>query len=74
MFKKVLIAEDHQSANISVRRTLEETGIADPKFVYHCDAALLQLNHSLSEDEPYDLLITDLEFEPDGIPQKLAGG
>ncbi len=74
MFKKILIAEDHQSANISVRKTLEEIGIKPPMFVYHCDAALLQINNGLSEDEPYDLLITDLEFESDDIPQKLTGG
>jgi two-component system capsular synthesis response regulator RcsB len=74
MFNKVLIAEDQQSANISVRKTLEELGIAYFKYVYYCDDALLYIKNALSENEPFELLITDLVFEPDERPQKLASG
>jgi len=74
MFKKILIAEDQQSANISVRKMVEDAGIMQSKYVYYCDDALLQLKSALSEGEPFELLITDLLFEPDDRPQKLANG
>lgn len=74
MFKKVLIAEDHEIANISVRKTLEELGIAEAKYVYYCDDALTWIRNAFSGGQPYDLLITDLYFEEDHYPQKLSGG
>lgn len=73
MFKKILIAEDHQSTSISVRKTLEDMGITDPEYVYHCDAALLQVKNALLT-EPFELLITDLLFEPDDQLQKITDG
>ncbi len=74
IIKKVLIAEDHESANFSVRKTLEDLGISQPTYAYYCDDALLQVQHALSKNDPYDLLITDLSFEDDGRIQKLYGG
>lgn len=74
MIKKVLIAEDHESANFSVRKTLEDLGISQPTYAYYCDDALLQFQHALHKNDPFDLLITDLSFEDDGRIQKLHGG
>jgi two-component system, NarL family, captular synthesis response regulator RcsB len=74
MIKKVLIAEDHESANISIRRTLEELGIPQPDYVYYCDDALTKIQRGLQTSEPYDMLITDLYFEEDAHVQKIAGG
>lgn len=74
MFRKILIAEDQQSANISVRKTAEDMGISGAKFVYYCDDALLALKNALLENDPFELLITDLYFEPDDRAQKLNGG
>jgi len=74
MFKKVLIAEDHEIANISVQKTLGELGIAEAKYVYYCDDALAWINKALSSGQPYDLLITDLVFEDDHYQQRLSDG
>src|SRR5690606_26704374 len=74
MFKKVLIAEDHESANISVQKTLEALGIGGAKYVYYCDDALAWIRNALREGEPYDLLITDLYFEKDHYEQQLSDG
>lgn len=74
MFKKVLIAEDHEIANISVKRTLEELGISDSRYVYYCDHAFTWLQNALRSQEPYDLLITDIYFEEDDFTQRLADG
>lgn len=74
MIKKVLIAEDHESANLSVQRTLEELGIADPDYVFYCDDALLKIKKAKQDGRPYELLITDLSFEEDQTKPNLRDG
>ncbi|HMR81972.1 MAG TPA: response regulator [Niabella sp.] len=74
MIQKVLIAEDHESASISVQKTLEELGIAHPDYVYYCDDALLKIKKAIEQDSAYDLLITDLYFDKDHREQYLSGG
>lgn len=76
MFQKVLIAEDFPSVNYSVQRTLEELGIAHniKNHVYYCDHAHARIQKALSENEPYELLITDLSFDDDGTQQQISDG
>lgn len=74
MFRKILIAEDHEIANISVQKTLELLGIAEAKYVYYCDDASTWIDKAQRNGEPYDLLITDLYFEEDHYRQKLSDG
>lgn len=74
MFKKVLIAEDHEVANLSVNKTVAELGVLETKYVYYCDDALNLIQKALREGEPYDLLVTDLVFEVDTIPQQINHG
>lgn len=74
MFKRVLIAEDHESVSISVQKTLADLKIERSEYTYYCDDALMHIKKSLNEDQPFDLLITDLSFEEDHRPQKIAGG
>jgi two-component system, NarL family, captular synthesis response regulator RcsB len=74
MIKKVLIVEDHESASISVQKTLEEMKVVDPDYVYYCDDAFLKIRKAREGGEPYDLLITDLYFDADHHTQKIEGG
>ncbi|WP_407403870.1 response regulator [Chryseobacterium sp.] len=74
MFRKVLIAEDNESANISVQKVLEELKIEQVDHVYYCDDAVAKIKKSQRENEPYDLLITDLSFEEDHYTQLIKGG
>ncbi|MCS3530319.1 response regulator [Chryseobacterium sp. JUb7] len=74
MFKKILIAEDHESISISVQKTLEELHIPDVDYVYYCDDALAKVQKSIRENSPYDLLITDLYYEEDHREQNLKDG
>lgn len=76
MFKKVLIAEDHESVNISIQKTLADLEIKlDPtNYVFYCDDALLRIQKALRENQPYELLITDLSFEEDVPGQKITTG
>lgn len=74
MFKKVLIVEDHEIANISVQRTLTELGVLEVKHVYYCDHALAWISRALQDNAPYDVLITDLSFQEDHNKQRIASG
>lgn len=74
MFNKVLIAEDHEMTSISVQKALKELGVADVKYVHYCDHALTWIKNSLRDDDPYDLIITDIEFEDDDSPQHIKDG
>lgn len=74
MIDSVLIAEDHESTNISIQKTLEDLQVADSDYAYYCDDALAKIKTAIQLDRPYDLLITDLYFEEDGQAQQLSGG
>ncbi len=74
MITKVLIAEDHESANISVQKTLDDLSITHVEYVYYCDDALNKISQKAGTDISYDLLITDLYFEPDERKPSLNGG
>lgn len=73
MIDRVLIAEDHESTNLSLQKTLEDLKISHVDHVYYCDDALLRIRNNVRKD-PYDLLITDLYFEEDSNPQTLKNG
>ncbi|MFD0940254.1 response regulator [Pedobacter boryungensis] len=74
MFERVLIAEDQESANISVQQTLSDLGNVCKDYVFYCDDALMRIKKGLQANQPYDLLITDIYFEEDHRPQKIVDG
>jgi two-component system, NarL family, captular synthesis response regulator RcsB len=74
MIKKVLIAEDHETANISIQKTLEDLGVNEPEYAFYCDDVLAKIQKALSSGWSFDLLITDLYFEQDGRIQKISNG
>ena len=74
MFKKILIAEDHESSSISVQKTLEDLNIPHADYVYYCDDALAKIQKAIRENDHYDLLITDLSFEEDHHKQNIKDG
>lgn len=74
MIDKVIIAEDQESANLSVQKTIEEMQVKHIDYVFYCDDALNKIQAAKQKGHPYDLLITDLYFEDDGTAQKIGGG
>jgi len=74
MLKKVLIAEDQEMINSSIKRTLEDFGVHKADHVYYCDDAYSRISKAIQQGEPYDLLITDLMFEEDYRSNKLKDG
>lgn len=74
MIDKVIIAEDHESSNLSVEKTIESLQIRQSDYVFYCDDAFSKIQLALKKEQPYDLLITDLYFENDGTVQKIKDG
>ncbi len=74
MIDKVIIDEDQESSNLSVQKTMEELQIRQTDYVYYCDDALNRIKLASKADLPYDILITDLYFEDDGISQTTTNG
>lgn len=74
MFKKILIAEDHEMGSLSVQKTLEDLNIPNVDYVYYCDDALAKIKKSIREENLYDLMITDLSFEEDHLKQNIKDG
>lgn len=74
MIHKVIIAEDQEIFNLSVRSAMEELQIQNVDHVFYCDDALSKIQLAMQKGDPYDLLVTDLYFEDDGVSQKIGGG
>lgn len=74
MFRKVLVAEDYESASISVQKALDDLQISNSRHVSYCDDAFGLIKNSIIENEPFDLLITDLSFEEDHNKQEINSG
>lgn len=74
MFKKVLVSDDLDCINqgvISVLTTLEIKNITQ---VAYCDDAFMQIEKAITENTPFELLITDLSFVADHRKQKYPSG
>jgi two-component system capsular synthesis response regulator RcsB len=74
MIDKVIIAEDHESSNLSVQKIMEELQIHHSDYVFYCDDALTRIQVAKQNGDPYDLLITDLLFDADGTVQQIGNG
>ena len=74
MFKKVLLAEDIDTISSAVDQILNQLGITDIEHVKYCDDALLKIKKAVADDSPFDLLISDLSFEPDHRQVQLKNG
>lgn len=74
MYKKVLIAEDFDSINIAVEQTLKDLGVQEIHYAKYCDDAILKFKKALQDQQPFDLLISDLSFVEDYREVKIASG
>lgn len=74
MFKKVIIAEDFDSINLAVMQVLSELGVTEIHHAKYCDDAQLKIKKALLDNQPFDLLISDLSFKSDYRAVQLVGG
>jgi DNA-binding NarL/FixJ family response regulator len=74
MFKKTLVVEDMDDINKGVCSMLSDLGILEIHQVQYCDDAYLKIKKAIFDNQPYDLIITDLSFKVDHREQKYASG
>lgn len=74
MFSKVLLAEDLDSINKAVTKTLKDLNVTDKKYVTYCDDALIHIKKAILDEKPYELLISDLSFKEDHKTNKINSG
>lgn len=74
-FRKILVAEDFEGTNTGIVRILKETLTSSEVFTTkHCDNAFLKIKKALLDQQPYDLLITDISFEENYRERTLTSG
>lgn len=74
MFTKVIIAEDFDSINKAVISTLNDLAVVESSSAKYCDDAFAQIQNALLDENPFELLITDLSFKEDHRATKLKSG
>ncbi|SHH42677.1 response regulator [Flavobacterium defluvii] len=74
MFKKVIIAEDFEEFNLAVEQTLKDLNIVNFQHAKYCDDAFLKIRKAIQDNEPFDLLISDLSFKKDHREVKISNG
>lgn len=74
MFRKILVCEDIDSISIGIVAVLQKNYNADVRAAKYCDDALLKIKRAIFENEPFDLLITDLSFIADYREAKITSG
>lgn len=74
MFNKVLVAEDLDSISITVEKALAALSVSEIHHAKYCDDALLKVKKALKDNQPYDLLVSDLSFKTDHRETQLNSG
>lgn len=74
MFKKVLVSDDLGVINEGVHSVLKELGIKEVQKTQYCDDTYLKIKKATLDEEPYELLITDLSFKLDYREQSFTSG
>lgn len=74
MFKRIIVAEDFDSVNIAVAKTLTELSIPNFTYVKYCEEAYNKIKRANIDAVPYELLITDLSFKVDHRNDRFGSG
>lgn len=74
MFTKVLATDDLGSINKGVLSVLAALGVNDIQQVMYCDDAYLRIKKAKLDNEPFQLLVTDLSFKTDHREQVYPSG
>jgi two-component system, NarL family, captular synthesis response regulator RcsB len=74
MFQKVLIVDDIDFNDIAAAQALRDLGVLQIDCAKYCDEALLKIKNADRENNPYQLLISDLSFKEDHRTESLKSG
>jgi len=74
MFHKVLIAEDQDFVNLGINEVLQKMKIETSSHTQYCDEAYLKIKRAVLDNDPFDLLICDLNFKADHRNEQIESG
>ncbi|WP_366183612.1 response regulator [Flavobacterium ovatum] len=74
MFTKVLIADDIDFNDVGAAQILNELEVLEVQYAKYCDEALLKIKKAHQDNNPFQLLISDLSFKADHQVNKLNSG
>ncbi len=75
MFKKILLVEDIDIISQGLTAKIkQELGVIDVVLTQYCDDAFLKFVKAEKDQEPFDLLITDLSFKKDYRKNAISSG
>lgn len=74
IFEKAIIVDDLDSVNKGVLAQLKEMGILQITQETYCDDVYIKLKQAENENEPYQLVISDLSFKSDYRNQRFRSG
>lgn len=74
MFKKILVVEDIDSISMGVEASFKKINPAEVIFSKYCDEAFLKIKKANIDNQPFDLMITDLSFKESHRDEKLLSG
>ncbi|MBC5842546.1 MAG: response regulator [Flavobacteriaceae bacterium] len=74
MFTKVLIADDIDFNDLGAAQILNELDVEEVQYAKYCDEALLKIKKAALDNQPYQLLISDLSFKADHNKNQLNSG
>jgi two-component system capsular synthesis response regulator RcsB len=74
MFTKVLIADDIDFNDLGAAQILIELNVEEVQYAKYCYEALLKIKKAAQDNQPYQLLISDLSFKADHNKNLLNSG
>lgn len=74
MFRKILIIEDIDSISLSIIAMLENKFESEIVSAKYCDEGYLLVKKAALEENPFDLIITDLSFKEDHRETIISSG
>lgn len=74
MFKKIIVAEDIDSISHGLKALLDKLDEVEVVYTKYCDETFLKIKKAQNDNEPFDLLITDLSFKSSHMDIKLTSG
>ncbi|MEZ0006870.1 two-component system capsular synthesis response regulator RcsB [Flavobacterium sp. 28YEA47A] len=74
MFKKIIVAEDIDSISQGLKTLLEKLDGVEVVYTKYCDETFLKIKKAQNDNEPFELLITDLSFKSSHMDVNLTSG
>jgi two-component system, NarL family, captular synthesis response regulator RcsB len=74
MFTKVLIVDDIDFNDAGAMKVLQELKVTQIECAKYCDEALLKIKKEAQDEQPYQLLISDLSFKADHRLEQIKSG